>query len=358
VRVRSTIRGILIVSGLTTAIVAASAQPAAAHSVGDVEPSNYDTSITAVTPQVRGLSVSVVDLGNELELRNETGEDVVVPGYQGEPYLSVGPRGVFENRRSPAAYLNRTRDGKTPVPARADPAAPPEWRKTASGTTARWHDHRAHWMGTDDPQQVARDPGRRHVIDRWRFELRRGSDLITVSGDLVWVPGPSPWGWILGAFAAAIALVAASRTRFWRWALAGALAVVVVSEVAHVIGPWIATTSSFSTKLSASVYSVGGIALAAVALVWIVVRPPWNAVPAVLFAGLVVLAAGGLADLSTLTRSQLPTDLPNVIARLQVVVALGLGAGLAVAAALRLRPPPTATMAYRERRVAEPMNVP
>jgi hypothetical protein len=59
----------------------------------------------------------------------------------------------------------------------------------------------------------------------------------------------------------------------------------------------------------------------------------------VLFAGLIVAVAGGLADLTTLTRSQLPTELPPAIARLDVALALGLGAGLAVAAALRLRPP-------------------
>jgi hypothetical protein len=348
----------MLLVALATAIIVGSAQPAAAHSVGEVEPSNYETRIQAITPRVPLLTVTVIDLGNELELRNDSGADVIVPGYQGEPYLRVGPGGVFENRRSPAAYLNRTRDGKTRVPSSADAAVPPEWDKVGSGTTARWHDHRAHWMGTDDPAQVARDPVRRHVIDQWRVKLRRGSETVVVSGTLVWVPGPSPWGWLLGALAAAIAVVAFSRTRFWRWALAGALAVVVVSEVAHVIGPWTATTSAFSTKFSASVYSIGGIVLAAVALVWILARPPWNAIPAVLFAGLVVAAAGGLADLTTLTRSQLPTDLPTVIARVQVVVALGFGAGLAVASALRLRPPQPPAIEYRERPAAEPMHVP
>jgi hypothetical protein len=356
VRWRRVLRGLVAV-GAATVTVTVSAEPAAAHSVGGVETSNFETRVKAVTPQVRGLTVSVVDLGNELELDNETGEDVVVPGYQGEPYLIVGPRGIFENRRSPATFLNRTRDGKSRVPSSANPAAPPEWRRVASGTTARWHDHRAHWMGTDDPEQVARDPGSRHVIERWRIDLRRGTDpdVVTVSGTLIWVPGPNPWGWLFGAVAAAIAVVVASRTRFWRAALVGALAVVVVSEVAHVIGPWIATTASFSSKVTASVYSVGGIALTVAALVWILARPPWNAIPAVLFAGLVVAAAGGLADLTTLTRSQLPTDLPSVIARLQVVIALGLGIGLAVAAALRLRPP-TPAVGKPERELPEPMH--
>ena len=121
--------------------------------------------------------------------------------------------------------------------------------------------------------------------------------------------------------------------------LAGALGVVVVSETAHVVGTWDATSASFATKIGASVYSIGGIALAAVALVWLLIRPPYNAIPAVLFAGLIVAFAGGLADLTTLTRSQLPIDVPTDVARLEVALALGLGAGLAASAALRLRPP-------------------
>jgi len=84
--------------------------------------------------------------------------------------------------------------------------------------------------------------------------------------------------------------------------------------------------------------------------VWILVRPPSNAIPAVLFAGLVVVAAGGLADLTVLTRSQLPTDLPDGIARLQVAIALGLGIGLAAAAALRLRPPAPAPLPVTDER--------
>jgi hypothetical protein len=194
-------------------------------------------------------------------------------------------------------------------------------------------------MGTDDPPEVARAPHERHVVDHWSFQVRRGSQEITVTGDLLWIPGPSPWGWVLGALAVAVLVVALGRTRVWQWVLVGALGVLVVSETAHVVGTWTATTASLASKLGASVYSIGGIALAVVALVWLLVRPPSNAIPAVLFAGLIVAVAGGLADLTTLTHSQLPTDVPGPVARVEVMLALGLGVGLAASAALRLRPP-------------------
>jgi hypothetical protein len=334
------VRGAIVAATGAMVTVVIAAQPAAAHGVGGVEPSNFETTVHGTTPRVTGLAVRPIDLGDELELRNSTGEDLVVLGYQDEPYLRIGPRGVFENRRSPATYLNRTRDGKTRVPSSADPAAAPEWERIASGSVARWHDHRAHWMGADDPAAVEREPDQRHVIDRWSFQLRRGSQDITVTGDLLWIPGPSPWGWLLGAAVVASVVIVLSRIQVWRWALASALGVVIVSETAHVVGTWNATTASFATKIGASAYSVGGIALAVVALMWLVVRPPSDAIPAVLFAGLVVAVAGGLADLTTLTRSQLPTDVPATVARLEVMLALGLGAGLAASAVLRLRPPP------------------
>src|SRR5262249_34339199 len=131
------VRVIGVVVGALAAIVV-SAQPAAAHGVGGVQPSNFETTVDGTTPHVRALTVRAVDLGNELELRDDSGGEDVVPGYKGEPYLRIGPRGVFENRRSPATYLNRTRDGKTRVPADANPVAAPEWNKIGSDSVARW----------------------------------------------------------------------------------------------------------------------------------------------------------------------------------------------------------------------------
>jgi hypothetical protein len=49
-----------------------------------------------------------VDLGEKIELRNDGRRSVVVVGYEREPYLRITPAGVWENRRSPAVFLNRT----------------------------------------------------------------------------------------------------------------------------------------------------------------------------------------------------------------------------------------------------------
>ncbi len=85
----------------------------------------------------------------------------------------------------------------------------------------------------------------------------------------------------------------------------------IVSETIHVVGAWQATDARRSAAArSPSIYSIGGI-VCVLALVWLRRRDPWAATPAVLIAGLFVLVAGGLADVTTLTRSQIPTTLPD-----------------------------------------------
>lgn len=73
--------------------------------------SNYRTRITSVVPASPDVTVRVIDTGSRLELTYRGTGMAVVVGYQGEPYLRVGPDGVFENARSPAAYLNRDERG-------------------------------------------------------------------------------------------------------------------------------------------------------------------------------------------------------------------------------------------------------
>ena len=342
----------LIVAG----VIATTAAPAYAHGVGGVQPRNYETKLLRVSPRVHGVELTVVDLGDGLRLTNDTPHDATVLGYDREPYLRVGPRGVFENTRSPATYLNRSRIPTSKPPSRADSSAPPVWRKVSSSTTTTWHDHRAHFMGSEDPPSVQRDPSSRHVIDHWTVELRTQGRTLRASGELVWIPPPSPWPYVALAIVLASGVVLLTRTRFWRIVLTAALALLVSSDLAHVVGLWSATTATTGSKLGESAYSIVGVALGMVALVWIWRRGAESAMPLVLIAAIFLFVAGGLADVSTLGHSLVPTTFPTVVARLLVTVNLGLGAGLAVAAGLRLRQPLRAPP--RAPTVSEPARTP
>jgi hypothetical protein len=344
---------VLAGTAVIAAAVAGAARPAAAHGGGGPDATNYQTRVEAMTPVTPGLDVRAVDVGEQLELRNTTGTDVVVLGYDEEPYLRVGPDGIFENLRSPATYLNESPDSTdVRVPEPVDPTAAPEWRRIGSGDTVRWHDHRAHWMAEQDHPDVRRDPGARHVVQPWTVELRHDGGTIRVTGAVVWVPGPSPWPWLLAALVLTAAVAAVSRTRHWRAALVAASIVAIGAATAHVAGEWGATTESTASLLGASIYTIGGIALGSVAVVLLVVREdPSDATPALLMAGLVLALGTGLAGISALWHSQLPSTQPAGVVRLEIATVLGLGAGLVVAAALHLRGP------ARSRR-AEPQRTP
>ncbi|MEX1008620.1 MAG: hypothetical protein WD271_12360 [Acidimicrobiia bacterium] len=339
VRARSRCRALAIVVLVAGGVIAVTAAPAYAHGVGGVQPRNDETKLLRVAPHIPGVELTVVDLGDGLQLTNDTPHDVIVLGYDGEPYLRVGPRGVFENTRSPATYLNRSRIPMSKPPKRADSSARPVWHKVSSGITTTWHDHRAHFMGSEDPPNVRRNPSIRRVIDRWTVELRTEGRTIRASGELVWVPPPSPWPSVAIAIAIALGVVLLTRTSVWRDALATALALLVLSDLAHVVGLWNATTATTASNLRESAYSLAGVALGVFALAWMWRRGAESAMPLVLIAAIFLFVAGGLADVSTLGHSLVPTTFPTVVARLLVTLDLGLGAGLATAAALRLRQP-------------------
>ena len=181
-------RTAVVPRGVAAAVVRSSASrsrrahrraPASAHTASGPRPTNYLTTLGSISPRIPGVTVRVVELGNKLELTNRTRTDVVVLGYDGEPYLRVGPRGLYENLRSPATYLNRTRAGTTPFP--RSRRAPARRRRRAgiasrvrtprSGTTTAftgWERRR--------PPSCSDDPGAFHTIDPavdGRVPLRR-----------------------------------------------------------------------------------------------------------------------------------------------------------------------------------------
>jgi len=329
-----------LVASVSLAGVVASAGPASAHGVGGAQPTNFETIVRGVVPDVHGLTAGVTS-DQRIELRNETGHAAVVLGYEGEPYLRVESDGVWQNRRSPAVFLNRTRTPTTEAPRRYDASAPPVWERISEGNVARWHDQRTHWMADALPPEVRSDRDRAHtIIEDWRIPVRWNGRDLDIAGDARWVPGPSAWPWLASATLLAGAVIVGSRTRAWSTIAAAALAVLVVTESLHVLGTWVGSDATIGNRLGENAYSVTAVLLAVAALIWVRRSDAWVAAPAVLIAGLFMAIAGGVSDLAVLSRSQLPTTLAPGLARLTVTAALGLGTGLAVGAALRLRSAP------------------
>jgi hypothetical protein len=317
------------------------AAPAHAHSAAGEDATNFRTRLLSVTPATPGLDVEIIENGNRIQVTNATDQQVVVLGYQGEPYLRIGPDGVAENVRSPATYLNQDRQGTTSVPGEADPDAEPEWSPISDANVARWHDHRIHWMGGEDPPIVREQPGQRHtVIPEWSVPLRVGGTAVEVKGDLVWVPGPSVAPWLaLAAALLAVTLIAAWWPRAWRPALAAAVAVLVAADMVHALGIGFAGVGGVGSQMAqlvtGSFVSIAGW-IAGVASVILLVRGNDAGVVAAGLAGTLIAINGGIADLGVLGRSQLIFAWPDNLLRAAIAVALGLGLGLAGGSGLRL----------------------
>jgi hypothetical protein len=171
-------------------LVVIAALPADAHLLGtNAGPTDYRTRILAVSPPIQGLEVRVAEVGGTLELRNRTGQQVIVLGARSEPYLRVeAGGGVDENRRSPTWLASRPPGSRPPRSGSIDPTAPPDWHRISGGLRVVWHDHRSHWTGADPPQ-VRDAPGRRQVvIPRWQLPLHVGGQTVVVTGEVVGSP--------------------------------------------------------------------------------------------------------------------------------------------------------------------------
>ena len=203
------------------------AGPAQAHVGGGAAGSDFDARVVSVSPAVPGVTVRVLQFGDEFEVVNTGDADVLVPGYSDEPYLRIGPDGVWRNRNSPATWLNLDRYGKAAadLPAGVDADAEPEWEQVSTEPAYVWHDHRTHWM-TEEllPPVVAAAPDQPHTVSEWTVPLQvDGRDVAVrrrphlepaaVAVDRVaglrgrsrwpaWPPGcccpaPRPLGWLL-----------------------------------------------------------------------------------------------------------------------------------------------------------------
>ncbi|MCF0091575.1 hypothetical protein [Micromonospora sp. MH99] len=345
--IRTLLARATLIAATACAATVLTAAPAAAHGADAPDGSDYRTRVTGVTPARPGLTVRVIEAGARLELTNRTGRAIEVIGYSGEPYLRVGPDGVYENSRSPATYLNRTLAGDTALPADADPAAPPSWRRVDDGVSVRWHDQRALWQESAPPDVARAAPEREHRVRDWTIPLRDGADPAQIAGTLDWVPPPDAYTWwavtIVGLLAVgALGLLAAAPT-------AGARALSAVGALL-VVGGAVAVLYPVGRELDAGAQGVGGVlagllggqvwalltglgALAAGA--YALARRP-AADFAVALAGACLALFAGVANAAVFARSVAPVPWSPEVARAMVAAVLITGAGATAAGVLRL----------------------
>jgi hypothetical protein len=321
------------------------AGPASAHVGGGAAGSDYDARIVSVTPAVPGLTVAILQFGDEFEVVNDTDTEVLVPGYSDEPYLRIGPDGVWRNKNSPATYVNLDRYGLTSLPDGVSSDAEPDWQQISTEPQYVWHDHRTHWMTPNLlPPTVAADPTRSHTVSEWTVPLLFGETEVAVNGVLTWNPPPSPF--LTWPVYALLVLITAAAGLFPRTARPLGMLMLVGGAAAlwHAAAtpepP--ASLGSHAGAVVAALLPAGTAVLVAVAG-FLVSRRGRGAM-----AGLLAVVLGwlllvqGLPDVDVLWSANVLSNGPQVLGRIAVAVLVTFGAGFVIggiAAVRRFREP-------------------
>ena len=180
-------------AALTVMALASWPSAASAH-VGGPTASDapyYQTLMTGISPLPAGVSAQVASNGDWIELTANGPAEVVISGYGGEPYLRIAASGVWQNDLSATTYLNQSLFVDAAALNHTPGSAAPAWRRISQGGTARWHDHRIHWMGVGRPTTVVADPAHPHLIGSWTIPARAGHEPFMIRGTLNWTGKPN-----------------------------------------------------------------------------------------------------------------------------------------------------------------------
>ena len=312
----------------------ASTAPAAAHTITGVASTNYESVLLGPTPQIPGISMHLRDLGRRVEVANTTRTDLVISGYDNEPFLRVGPSGVYENLRSPTVYQNRTTITGLPypIPPDATPNAGAEWSRLSGAHIARWRDRRTRHEGAT-PAAVEAAPHQGHVLATWSILMQFGTTQVVANGLIRWVPPPSPLPWLALAMTIAASVFVATTSRRWGPVLAVATAAVVAVDIVHAVVAVIPASDSLPQTVS-KLLLTGFLSVSAwIASAIAVPKLQQGSKDAVFLAGYGAFAAfliGGIGDAAVLGRSQIPYAVAPVVARILVSVTIGLTVGVVV----------------------------
>jgi hypothetical protein len=291
-------------------------------------PTDYESEVLSIEPPTPSITVEILGGDSFVELTARPGTEVVLDGYDAEPYLWFRPDGtVFENRASRTAYLNESRYGSD-VPPEVAADAEPDWVQVGDAGRYAWHDHRAHWMQPIRP--AGKRPGDQIVEAAIPMVVDGDDVLVTVAS--TWLPEPSRVPLAVGALAglavAGVGLGLGLLRRRSEWTLA----VLPLTALTLTVG-WLQYRSlPAETGPRLVWWALPAIAVVSAAVAAVLARRDrFVASAAALIAG-TQLAIWGWIKRDGLTAAIIPTDAPGWLDRSVTLAALVGGVGVTVVA--------------------------
>jgi hypothetical protein len=289
-------------------------------------PSNFESGIDSIDPDLDQVTVEIVGGDAFVQVTATQGTEVLVPGYDGEPYLRIDDRGVvYRNRRSSATYITQDRYGTAAeLPGSVDSSAAPDWERIGDGGQVAWHDHRIHWMLDNAPETSD------GVVQPWTLPLTVDGTEVEVSGRLLLRADQFPWPALIGVAVAGLAAWRSRRELTRSLLLAGAATVALVSSVSwYVANPPGATPTVLPIVLPA---------LALVAVLVARATPPVVRHLVLPLAAVAALAGWFVQRVGVLWMPTIPTPLPDALERVVGATVIGIAVGVAIAVVMRPYP--------------------
>jgi hypothetical protein len=181
--------------GLAMALTGLVAPPAGGHG-GDLLAKPI---IERVRPQLDGVLAEIAFSVNfQVILENKSSTDVSVMAPTGEPFLRIGPQGVFANWISPFWFDSNSPGGAGQMPdwVKPGPENAPDWRRVAVEPSWGWYDHRLHPVEryVDPEIKKKRQPAR---LGDWSIPIRYGDQDGGIEGYFEYKPMVGSWKSVL-----------------------------------------------------------------------------------------------------------------------------------------------------------------
>jgi len=140
-----------------------------------------------VRPVVPDLEVRVLDGPvPALFVRNASSSTLEVPGLDDEPFLRIGPDGVWANKRSPTWYLAGAQT-IFEVPPEADARAEPDYERVSGQPVWTWLEYRARIPDDDQMYDLGADA---RTVIRWTTPASLDGRPLEIEGVVRWEPPP------------------------------------------------------------------------------------------------------------------------------------------------------------------------
>jgi hypothetical protein len=174
-----------------------------------VQPRDTVSVIESVTPALPdGVDVDIVGSDTFVRVRS-VGHDVMITGYQNEPYMHIKTTGdVFVNDGSQTTLINSNRYGNVDTSNFVE-SPTPVWRKIGTNGTAMWHDHRVHWMSPKRPAPI----DTLGTVVEWKVPFSVDGVATTMTGTLFLREKSSVLWWLAGFASLLCAVVLSVRRR-------------------------------------------------------------------------------------------------------------------------------------------------